>query len=78
MTQPSGTDGDDECSSAVAIAEEGIRHSGWQEVSLLSLSTADYSQAVELTDRMSRTMVDRGVGVSLPSLRADAFSVGLA
>ncbi|MBI4421335.1 MAG: DUF2344 domain-containing protein [Gemmatimonadetes bacterium] len=62
----------------VAIAEAGIKHSGWQEVSLLSLSTADYSQAVELTDRMSRTLVDRGVGVSLPSLRADAFSVGLA
>src|SRR5262245_54490964 len=62
----------------VAIAQEGIKHSGWQEVSLLSLSTADYSQALELTDRMSRTMVDRGVGVSLPSLRADAFSVGLA
>ena len=62
----------------VAIAREGIQHSGWQEVSLLSLSTADYSQAVELTDRMSRTMVSRGVGISLPSLRADAFSVGLA
>ncbi len=62
----------------VAIAEDGIKHSGWQEVSLLSLSTADYSQALELTDRMARTMVDRGVGVSLPSLRADAFSVGLA
>ncbi|KPJ90831.1 MAG: hypothetical protein AMS18_09950, partial [Gemmatimonas sp. SG8_17] len=62
----------------VAIAEQGIEHSGWQEVSLLSLSTADYSQAVELTDRMSHAMVDRGVSVSLPSLRADAFSVGLA
>jgi radical SAM family uncharacterized protein/radical SAM-linked protein len=62
----------------VAIAEQGIEHSGWQEVSLLSLSTADYSQATDLTDRMSRTMMDRGVSVSLPSLRADAFSVGLA
>ncbi|MCZ6917345.1 MAG: TIGR03960 family B12-binding radical SAM protein [Gemmatimonadetes bacterium] len=62
----------------VEIAEKGIKHSGWQEVSLLSLSTADYSQALELTDRMSRTMVEHGVGVSLPSLRADAFSVGLA
>lgn len=60
------------------IARRGIKHSGWQEVSLLSLSTADYSQAVELTDRMSRAFVSRGVGVSLPSLRADAFSVGLA
>jgi radical SAM family uncharacterized protein len=62
----------------VAIAQQGIEHSGWQEVSLLSLSTADYSQATALTDQMSRTMVDRGVSVSLPSLRADAFSVGLA
>ncbi len=62
----------------VEIARQGIKHSGWQEVSLLSLSTADYSRSVELTDKMSRTMVDKGVGVSLPSLRADAFSVGLA
>lgn len=62
----------------VEIAEMGIEQSGWQEVSLLSLSTADYSRALELTDRMSRTMVDRGVSVSLPSLRADEFSVGLA
>lgn len=60
------------------IAEAGIKHSGWQEVSLLSLSTADYSQAIELTGRLGKTMVDRGVSVSLPSLRADAFSVGLA
>ena len=62
----------------VEIAREGIADSGWQEVSLLSLSTADYSQAGEMVERMSRTMVDRGVGVSLPSLRADEFSVGLA
>lgn len=62
----------------VQIADEGIKHSGWQEVSLLSLSTADYSQALDLTERMSKSMVDKGVGVSLPSLRADAFSVGLA
>ncbi len=62
----------------VQIAERGIKQSGWQEISLLSLSTADYSRATELADRMSRTMVDRGVSVSLPSLRADAFSVALA
>ena len=60
------------------IAETGIKHSGWQEVSLLSLSTADYSRAPELTGQLGRTMVKQGVGVSLPSLRADAFSVGLA
>ncbi len=62
----------------VEIARQGIKHSGWQEVSLLSLSTADHSRSLELTDKMSRAMVDKGVSVSLPSLRADAFSVGLA
>jgi radical SAM family uncharacterized protein/radical SAM-linked protein len=67
-----------EVEESLEIAQQGIKHSGWREVSLLSLSTADYSQALELTDRMSRTMVDRGVSVSLPSLRADEFSVGLA
>ncbi|MGD0483971.1 MAG: radical SAM protein, partial [Gemmatimonadales bacterium] len=65
----------DEC---VEIAQEGIAFSGHEEVSLLSLSTADYSQVETLVDRMSRELVDRGVSVSLPSLRADAFSVGLA
>ena len=65
----------DEC---VAIAQEGIAFSGHEEVSLLSLSTADYSQAEALVERMSRELVDQGVSVALPSLRADAFSVGLA
>jgi len=62
----------------VEIAEQGIAFSGHEEVSLLSLSTADYSQAERLVDRVSRAMAERGVSVSLPSLRADAFSVGLA
>ena len=62
----------------VDLAEQGIAHSGWNEISVLSLSTADYSQATELTDRLSRSLVDRGVSVALPSLRADEFSVGLA
>ncbi len=62
----------------IEIAESGIAHSGWHEVALLSLSTADYSEVRELADRMSHTMVARGVSVALPSLRADAFSVALA
>ena len=62
----------------VEIAEQGIAFSGHEEVSLLSLSTADYSQAETLVDRMSQAMEPLGVSVSLPSLRADAFSVELA
>ncbi len=62
----------------IEIAEQGIAHSGWDEVSVLSLSTSDYSQAERLADRLSRTLVEHGVSVALPSLRADEFSVGLA
>lgn len=60
------------------IAREGVASSGHDEVSLLSLSTADHSQVETLVDRMSHELVELGVSVSLPSLRADAFSVGLA
>ena len=60
------------------IAERGIAFSGHEEVSLLSLSTADHSQAEALVERLSHVLAERGVSVALPSLRADAFSVDLA
>jgi radical SAM-linked protein len=75
LYRPSRERSVEEC---MEIAREGIAFSGHEEVSLLSLSTADHSQVGALVDRMSRELVDRGVSVSLPSLRADAFSVGLA
>jgi radical SAM-linked protein len=62
----------------VAIAVEGMAHGGNEEISLLSLSTADHSQAEALVDAVSRVAAARGVAVALPSLRADAFSVRLA
>jgi radical SAM-linked protein len=65
----------DDC---VAIAREGIEHGGNEEISLLSLSTGDHSEVEALVDRVSRLAAERGVAVALPSLRADAFSVGLA
>ncbi len=59
-------------------AEEIVKHTGYDELSLVSLSTADYSRVQEVV----RSMLDRfggmGVSVSLPSLRVDAFSVALA
>ena len=67
-----------EVADCVAIAEEGLRHGGNEEISLLSLSTADHSEVEALVDGVSRLAERRGVAVALPSLRADAFSVGLA
>ena len=55
-----------------------IADSGWSEVGLLSLSTADYSQIEPLVKCLAPELSDRRVSISLPSLRAEAFSVGLA
>ncbi|CEP67043.1 Radical SAM, alpha/beta horseshoe [Moorella glycerini] len=59
-------------------AEELVRHTGHEEISLTSLSTADYSRVEELARALAATYADQGVSVSLPSLRVDAFSVRLA
>jgi radical SAM family uncharacterized protein/radical SAM-linked protein len=62
----------------VAQAEKGIADSGWDEISLLSLSTTDYSQLLELTRTLSAKLSSRRVSVSLPSLRPSTFSLELA
>jgi radical SAM family uncharacterized protein len=55
-----------------------VAETGFEEVGLLSLSTADYSQVEPLVYNLSECLHDQRVSISLPSLRADAFSVGLA
>jgi len=62
----------------VAQAEKGIAESGWDEISLLSLSTTDYSQLPELTRTLSRKFSAKKVSISLPSLRPSTFSLELA
>ncbi len=51
---------------------------GFEEVGLLSLSTADYSQVEPLVYNLAERLAHERVSINLPSLRADAFSVGLA
>jgi radical SAM family uncharacterized protein/radical SAM-linked protein len=62
----------------VEMTKKFIAESGWSEVGLLSLSTADYSQIEPLVSCLAPQLSDRRVSISLPSLRAEAFSVGLA
>ncbi len=67
--------------SPETIVEQACRlveNTGYDEISLVSLSSADYSALRPLVKRLLDRMEGRGVGVSLPSLRADAFSVDLA
>ena len=60
------------------MTKKFIAESGWSEVGLLSLSTADYSQIEPLVKCLAPQLSERRVSISLPSLRAEAFSVGLA
>src|SRR5262249_51479493 len=64
--------------AVAAMTQKFIAESGWSEVGLLSLSTADYSQIEPLVKCLAPKLADRRVSISLPSLRAEAFSVGLA
>ena len=59
-------------------AEELVSNTGWDEISLTSLSTADYSRVREVVTGLLNSYGDRQINVSLPSLRVDAFSVELA
>jgi radical SAM family uncharacterized protein/radical SAM-linked protein len=61
----------------VEAAREGIRNTGYDEVSLLSLSSADYTMIAPLVRRMTNEFGPQGVSVSLPSLRINGFDVNL-
>jgi radical SAM family uncharacterized protein len=61
------------------MVQEGLRRSGYDEVALTSLSTADFSGIEQVVTDTVADPVNRGqVTVALPSLRVDAFTVGLA
>ena len=49
-------------------------NTGYEEVSLLSLSISDYTRLSELTEKLLDWTDERKVSLSLPSLRADTFS----
>jgi radical SAM family uncharacterized protein len=54
-----------------ALAQESYHASGFDTVSLLSLSTADYPHLEELVTRLHGYFEDKHVGLSIPSLRVD-------
>ena len=56
----------------------GLAHTGYDEVSLTSLSTTDHSQIEEILTRLQRELAGTGVRVSVPSQRLDAFGTAMA
>jgi radical SAM family uncharacterized protein len=55
-----------------------VRETGFEEVSLLSLSSSDYSHIVELMQKIAERHLGRHLSISLPSLRIESFSVDVA
>lgn len=56
-------------------AYEMLKSTGHEEISLSSLSSSDYSQLQELVNFLIEEFHQKGVNISLPSLRIDAFSL---
>ena len=62
----------------VRDAIASLRCTGYEEVSLTSLSTADHSQLEEVLRRLTRRLEGTGIAISVPSLRVDSFTLSLA
>ncbi len=56
-------------------ARQMIRNTGYEEISLSSLSSSDYKELPELLDFLIDECKDQHINISLPSLRIDAFSL---
>lgn len=62
------------------LAEQGkalLKNTGCQDITLLSLSSSDYRCLSELCDELLGYCEPRSIGLSLPSLRADNFSMDI-
>ena len=57
-----------------SLAKEQLANTGHEELSLLSLSTSDYSQFEPLATDLMKMCGENNVSLSLPSLRLDSFS----
>ncbi|WP_286951676.1 MULTISPECIES: TIGR03960 family B12-binding radical SAM protein [Aminobacterium] len=60
------------------IVRELVLSSGWEEVGLVSLASCDYSGLTPLLNDLTPFLDEKGVKLSLPSLRMDSFSIDLA
>ena len=57
------------------LAIESLKNTGYEEISLSSLSSSDYTGLPELLDFLIESCNEKKVNISLPSLRIDAFSL---
>ena len=61
-----------------SMVDAGLKATGYEEVGLLSLSSADHSEIGQLAKELADRYEGTNTGLSLPSTRVDAFNVTLA
>jgi radical SAM family uncharacterized protein len=61
-----------------SMVEQGLKATGYEEVGLLSLSSADHSEIGQLAKELADRYEGTNTSLSLPSTRVDAFNVTLA
>ncbi|MFN8192433.1 MAG: TIGR03960 family B12-binding radical SAM protein [Nocardioidaceae bacterium] len=60
------------------MVDNGLRQTGFEEVGLLSLSSADHSEIADVATGLADRYEGSNVSLSLPSTRVDAFNITLA
>lgn len=61
----------------VDAIEAALKNTGFEEIGLLSLSSSDYTHITELIQALTDRLDGQHVGISLPSLRIESFSIDL-
>ncbi len=61
----------------VQALEESLKNTGFEEIALLSLSSSDYRDIVELVNQISARLTNQRLVISLPSLRIETVSVDI-
>ena len=62
----------------ISLACDYVKNTGYDEYSLLSLSSNDHTNIEEIIEKLNKHFSGTGINVSLPSQRADRFSLKLA
>ena len=62
----------------VDAVTQGLKDTGFNEVSLMSLSSTDHSQITQILRRLGHLTAGTGISISIPSQRLDAFGVSMA
>ena len=60
------------------LADELIKNTGYEEISLVSLSSSDHSEIEAIAKTLAQKYQHKRVNISLPSMRTNSFSVKLA